>query len=64
MKIPSRPISLMRKIYREVFPVVHHELNHWRERAKEIPNKNYALKHWQVSIQKLFIVKEAVSYRF
>jgi len=39
MKIPSRPISLMRKIYREVFPVVHHELDHWRERAKEIPNK-------------------------
>ncbi|MER2142086.1 MAG: DUF2600 family protein, partial [Priestia megaterium] len=39
MKIPSHPISLMRKIYREVFPVVHHELNHWRERAKEIPNK-------------------------
>ncbi|TYR82074.1 tetraprenyl-beta-curcumene synthase family protein [Priestia megaterium] len=39
MKIPSHPFSLMRKIYQDVFPLVHKELDYWRKRAEEIPNE-------------------------
>ncbi|WP_170007990.1 tetraprenyl-beta-curcumene synthase family protein [Bacillus fonticola] len=39
MSIPSHPFTFMRRVYKDVFPVVHHELNYWRERAAAIPNK-------------------------
>lgn len=38
VKVPSNPITLMAKVYRDVFPVVHHELAMWKERAYHIPN--------------------------
>ncbi|MED1267310.1 DUF2600 domain-containing protein, partial [Bacillus mycoides] len=38
MNVPSNPITLMAKVYRDVFPVVHHELAMWKERAYHIPN--------------------------
>jgi tetraprenyl-beta-curcumene synthase len=37
--VPSHPISLMKKVYREVFPIVHKELDYWRRRAESIPNQ-------------------------
>ncbi|WP_080844352.1 tetraprenyl-beta-curcumene synthase family protein [Cytobacillus gottheilii] len=39
MSVPSMPISLMTKVYRRIFPVVHAELKQWRIRAEEIPNQ-------------------------
>ncbi|MFB6467598.1 tetraprenyl-beta-curcumene synthase family protein [Cytobacillus sp. Hz8] len=39
MVIPTMPISLMSKVYRKVFPVVHKELAYWKERANSIPNQ-------------------------
>ncbi|WP_075982657.1 tetraprenyl-beta-curcumene synthase family protein [Bacillus massilinigeriensis] len=39
MVIPTMPISLMSKVYRLVFPVVHKELAYWKERAGAIPNQ-------------------------
>lgn len=36
--IPSRPISLMYRVYRKVLPQVHRELAYWKSRAEEIPN--------------------------
>ncbi|PLR84424.1 DUF2600 domain-containing protein [Bacillus canaveralius] len=39
MSIPIEPLSLMSKVYRKVFPVVHKELNYWKERAASIPNQ-------------------------
>ena len=38
VNVPSNPITLMAKVYRDVFPVVHHELAMWKERAYHIPN--------------------------
>lgn len=32
------PISLMSKVYRKIFPAVHHELAYWKKRAAQIPN--------------------------
>lgn len=39
MAIPLQPISLMSQVYRNVMPVVHNELNYWKQRAEEIPNE-------------------------
>lgn len=39
MSIPSKPISLMSKVYRKILPNVHRELNYWKKRAMEIPNE-------------------------
>ena len=39
MSIPNDPFSLMTKVYRTVFPVVHKELAAWKERAEAIPNR-------------------------
>ncbi|MDS9470733.1 tetraprenyl-beta-curcumene synthase family protein [Sporosarcina pasteurii] len=38
MKIPSHPITLMDKVYRNIMPAVHEELRYWKKRAEEIPN--------------------------
>lgn len=46
LNVPGHPISLMRKVYQEVFPVVHEHLKKWNERAEQIPNdelRNQAL---------------------
>jgi len=37
--VPTKPISLMKKVYREVFPIVHRELSIWRKKAEDIPNE-------------------------
>lgn len=37
--VPTQPISLMKKVYREVFPIVHRELAIWKKKAEEIPNE-------------------------
>ncbi|WP_246941409.1 tetraprenyl-beta-curcumene synthase family protein [Bacillus pinisoli] len=37
--VPSHPLGLMTKVYREVFPIVHKELDYWRGRAASIPNQ-------------------------
>ncbi len=39
MKVPTRPLSLMRHVYQDIMPVVHRELDYWQERAAEIPNE-------------------------
>ncbi len=39
MSIPGHPFSLMTKVYRSVFPVVHRELNEWKKQANSIPNQ-------------------------
>ncbi|MGJ7920356.1 tetraprenyl-beta-curcumene synthase family protein [Neobacillus sp. LXY-4] len=38
MTIPTRPISLMAKVYWRILPLVSQELTYWKNRAKEIPN--------------------------
>ncbi|WLD92451.1 tetraprenyl-beta-curcumene synthase family protein [Alkalihalobacillus sp. AL-G] len=38
MKIPSYPWTLMKRVYKEVLPLVHGELDHWKGRAQFIPN--------------------------
>nr|WP_281374316.1 tetraprenyl-beta-curcumene synthase family protein [Halobacillus locisalis] len=35
---PQNAVHLMFHVYKQVFPCVHKELNHWIERAKSIPN--------------------------
>jgi tetraprenyl-beta-curcumene synthase len=37
--LPSHPLSLMTKVYRDVFPLVHKELSYWKQRAETIPNQ-------------------------
>lgn len=39
MVVPTMPISLMSKVYRRVLPLVHKELNFWKERAEKIPDQ-------------------------
>lgn len=36
--IPEHPLALMAKVYRGIFPSVHHHLEEWREHAGRIPN--------------------------
>jgi hypothetical protein len=31
LTVPEHPFNLMAKVYREIFPLVHQELNMWRE---------------------------------
>ncbi|MGX1983779.1 tetraprenyl-beta-curcumene synthase [Thermolongibacillus altinsuensis] len=38
MKVPTNPFSLMSKVYRDVFPIVHRELAYWRKKAEAIPD--------------------------
>ena len=38
MDVPTHPIGLMTRVYREVFPSVHRHLSYWRQRAEQIPN--------------------------
>lgn len=37
--LPTHPLSLMNKVYKEVLPAVHQELSYWKERASAIPDK-------------------------
>ncbi|WP_456277925.1 tetraprenyl-beta-curcumene synthase family protein [Bacillus sp. AK128] len=37
--VPSNPVSLMIKVYRDIFPIAHKELDYWRSRAEKIPNQ-------------------------
>lgn len=39
MSVPSMPISLMAKAYRQIFPAVHEELSYWKKRAEQIPDR-------------------------
>ncbi|WP_152446620.1 tetraprenyl-beta-curcumene synthase family protein [Bacillus sp. THAF10] len=39
MKVPTHPFSLMKRVYRDVFPVVYEELDYWKRRAEEIPDR-------------------------
>lgn len=46
MAAPKKPISLMKQVYKKIFPVVHEELSYWKKRAEEIPDpelRNQAL---------------------
>ena len=38
LRIPTHPITLMKKVYRDVFPIVHRELAYWKQRAQNIPD--------------------------
>lgn len=37
--IPTRPLRLMSKVYREVLPAIHKRLAYWKQRAEQIPNE-------------------------
>lgn len=39
MTVPQHPLSLMTKVYREIFPIVHLFTKYWKEQAEKIPNK-------------------------
>lgn len=39
VEAPQKPLSLMRKVYKEVFPAIHKRLNYWKGRAENIPNE-------------------------
>lgn len=39
MHIPEHPIPLMKRVYRDILPVVHHHLTYWKEKAEQIPNQ-------------------------
>lgn len=38
MKIPATPITLMNKVYKEIFPEVQKQLHHWKREAMLIPD--------------------------
>ncbi len=38
LTVPEHPFNLMAKVYREIFPLVHQELNMWREKSDSIKN--------------------------
>ncbi len=38
MGIPYTPISLMNRVYKDIFPEVQQELQHWKNEAKKIPD--------------------------
>ncbi|WP_100331902.1 tetraprenyl-beta-curcumene synthase family protein [Bacillus xiapuensis] len=38
MSVPVTPLGLMHSIYKEVFPIVHEQLDYWRAQAGKIPN--------------------------
>ncbi|MFN7250524.1 MAG: tetraprenyl-beta-curcumene synthase family protein [Anaerobacillus sp.] len=39
MSIPKKPWTMMAKIYKDVLPVVHTNLNSWKQKASNIPNE-------------------------
>ncbi|WP_110114190.1 tetraprenyl-beta-curcumene synthase family protein [Bacillus sp. CGMCC 1.16541] len=39
MKIPSHPFLLMKKVYKDVLPLVHKQLAYWRKYAERIPDE-------------------------
>lgn len=39
LTVPQHPIKLMTKVYREIFPIVHFYIGHWRVQAEKIPNQ-------------------------
>lgn len=39
-QVPQNAVHLMFRVYKEVFPEVHKELNYWVERAKRFLTKN------------------------
>lgn len=38
MGIPATPISLMNKVYKDIFPLVQKKLHYWKNEAKKIPD--------------------------
>ena len=38
MSLPRNPVQLMPKVYKNVFPLVHQELDYWKNFASRIPN--------------------------
>ncbi|RXI98657.1 tetraprenyl-beta-curcumene synthase family protein [Anaerobacillus alkaliphilus] len=38
MSIPKQPLTLMTKIYKDVLPRVHQNLNYWKQKADDIPD--------------------------
>ena len=38
LAVPEHPFGLMAKVYREVFPLVHQELDKWKRKAETIQN--------------------------
>ena len=59
LTVPEHPFNLMAKVYREIFPLVHQELNMWREKSDSIKIPNCGSRRPQVSAISRFIVKEA-----
>ncbi|MFD3448717.1 tetraprenyl-beta-curcumene synthase family protein [Microbacteriaceae bacterium 4G12] len=39
MTVPTNPVTLMAKIYRNVMPLVHEQMAYWTEQANQIPNE-------------------------
>ncbi|MBM7649711.1 tetraprenyl-beta-curcumene synthase [Bacillus ectoiniformans] len=39
MSVPVTPFHLMHAIYKQVFPLVHSQLQHWKIKAEQIPNE-------------------------
>jgi tetraprenyl-beta-curcumene synthase len=39
MGIPATPIRLMNSVYKQIFPLVHRELQVWKSKAESIPNE-------------------------
>ncbi len=37
-KVPERALPLMVRVYKQIFPYVHKQLNQWRKKAETIPN--------------------------
>jgi tetraprenyl-beta-curcumene synthase len=39
LTVPQHPLSLITKVYREIFPIVHLFTKYWKEQAEKIPNR-------------------------
>jgi tetraprenyl-beta-curcumene synthase len=39
MSVPTNPLSLMKNVYKDIFPIVHEELSYWTKRAESIPDQ-------------------------
>lgn len=39
LTVPQHPIRLMTKVYKEIFPITHFYIKHWKEKAESIPNR-------------------------
>ncbi len=64
MKIPTRPWTLVSRIYRNVLPAVHYYLDEWKEQANQILNLELRQQSLMSEVSEVMIYGSSIRLKF